>query len=249
MKKSSCLILAGVLTFLLVACHRGPNAESPSDVTDTNTHIASDDTTESKPDVTNATLNVSPSDATEGTEPKSEEITQRLPDNTTENPYAIREITDGTVTVVGDKKVFNNTQLTLSVPASWKCLTASGEDNVAYYFQDAMMGEKCQLYIDVTFTYYYKERTRDEYLESLSRSYENVVLDSFTTENIHGFPCAKAVFSYTKDNTTFVGIRYVNLIEGPRLYYFRITYPAAERNTYETVFESIIDSIQFMQTK
>ena len=167
---------------------------------------------------------------------------------TTENPYAIREITDGRFVTEGDTKVFNNGQFKLRVFQNWKCLTASGEDNVVYYFRDPVWGEKCQLYIDVTFTYYYKERTRDEYLESLSRSYENVVIDSFTTDNIHGFPCAKVVFSYTKDNTKFVGIRYINLIEGPRLYDFRITYPAAESEAYEKAFAAIMNSVRFLET-
>ncbi len=167
---------------------------------------------------------------------------------TTEDPYAIREITDERFVTVGDKKVFNNTQITLSVPASWKCLTASGEDNVVYYFRDPVWGEKCQLSVGVTFKEYYKERTREQYLESLSYSYENVVIDSFATDNIHGFPCTKMVFSYTKDNTKFIDTWYHNLIEGSRLYDFRITCPAAESEAYEKAFAAIMNSVRFLLT-
>jgi hypothetical protein len=165
---------------------------------------------------------------------------------TTENPYAIREITDQRVSTVGVKKVFNNGQFTLSVPKSWKCLTASGEDNVVYYFQEPVLGEKCELRINVTFVDYYKERTQEEYLEALSKSRKSVVIDSFTKGSIQGFPCTKIVYSYTENNTEFVGIWYDNLIEGSRLYDFRITYPAAESKNYEKEFAAIIESVRFV---
>ena len=167
---------------------------------------------------------------------------------TTEDPYAIREITDERVVKSGDKKLFNNGQFTLRFPNSWKCFTASGEDNVDYYFRDSVMGEKCQLHIDVTFAYLYngKERTQEEYLKSFSRSYENVVIDSVTKETIRGYTCTKVVYSYTEDNTKFIGILYDALIEGPRFYSFRVRYPAEEKETYEKVFAYVLESIQFI---
>ena len=167
---------------------------------------------------------------------------------TTEDPYAIREITDERVVKSGDKKLFNNGQFTLRFPNSWKCFTASGEDNVDYYFRDSVMGEKCQLHIDVTFAYLYngKERTQEEYLKSFSRSYENVVIDSVTKETIRGYTCTKVVYSYTEDNTKFIGILYDALIEGPRFYSFRVRYPAEEKEIYEKVFAYVLESIQFI---
>ena len=168
--------------------------------------------------------------------------------NTTEDPYAIREITDERVIKSGDKKLFNNGQFTLRFPNSWKCFTASGEDNVDYYFRDSVMEGKCQLHIDVTFAYLYngKERTQEEYLKSFSRSYENVVIDSVTKETIRGYTCTKVVYSYTEDNTKFIGILYDALIEGPRFYSFRVRYPAEEKETYEKVFAYVLESIQFI---
>ena len=169
---------------------------------------------------------------------------------TTEDPYAIREITDERFVTVGDKKVFNNTQITLSVPDSWKCFTASGEDDVAYYFKEPVLGEKCQLRVNVTFAHYYsgKELTQENYLNSLSRSYEDVAIESLTKETIRGYACTKVVYSYTEDNTKFIGIWYDSLIEGPRLYHFRIRYPAEEREAYEKAFAAIMDSVRFLQT-
>ncbi len=130
-KKWLCLLLAGALAFSLAACQRSQNVDTPSDTTSANAHTSPSNATEDTKAATNATLSTSPSDATEETGTAQNR----------ENPYAIREITDETVVAVGDKKVFNNTQITLSIPVDWKCLTASGEDNVAYYFRDAVKGE------------------------------------------------------------------------------------------------------------
>jgi len=169
---------------------------------------------------------------------------------TTEDPYAIREITDERFVTVGDKKVFNNTQITLSVPDSWKCFTASGEDDVAYYFQEPVLGEKCQLRVNVTFAHYYsgKELTQEDCLKALSRFYEDVAIESLSKETIRGYACTKLVYSYTEDNTKFINISYDGLIEGPRLYEFVIKCPAEERENYKNTFSSIMNSVQFLLT-
>ncbi len=167
-----------------------------------------------------------------------------------ENPYAIREITDETVSTKGDIKLFNNGQLTLRVPNSWKCFTASGEDDVAYYFRDPVWGEKCQLRVNVTFAHYYsgKELTQEDYLKALSRFYEDVAIESLSKETIRGYACTKLVYSYTEDNTKFIKISYDGLIEGPRLYEFVIKCPAEERENYKNTFSSIVNSVQFLLT-
>jgi len=169
---------------------------------------------------------------------------------TTEDPYAIREITDGTVSTKGDIKLFNNGQLTLRVPNSWKCFTASGEDDVAYYFRDPVWGEKCQLWVNVTFAHYYsgKELTQEDCLKALSRFYEDVAIESLSKETIRGYACTKLVYSYTEDNTKFIKISYDGLIEGPRLYEFVIKCPAEERENYKNTFSSIMNSVQFLLT-
>ena len=168
----------------------------------------------------------------------------------TEDPYPIREITDETISTKGDIKFFNNGQLTLRVPNSWKCFTASGEDDVAYYFRDPVWGEKCQLRVNVTFAHYYsgKELTQEDCLKALSRFYEDVAIESLSKETIRGYACTKLVYSYTEDNTKFIKISYDGLIEGPRLYEFVIKCPAEERENYKNTFSSIMNSVQFLLT-
>lgn len=170
---------------------------------------------------------------------------------TTEDPYAIREITDDRV-VAGEKyQTYRDSFISLHFPSGWKCLERWGEDGRFICFQDPVLGENCQLSIyfagSTIYTYNY---TRENYMAHFSGycGYEDVVIDSFAKETIQGFPCTKVVCSYTEDNTRFVGTRYDDLIEESRLYHFTITYPAEESKIYEMEFAAIIESLRFLRS-
>ena len=167
---------------------------------------------------------------------------------TTENPYAIREITDDRVTAGKKNQTYRDSFISLSFPLGWKCLEQQGEDGRFLYFQNPVLGEKCGLSIYLSGAIYAYEYTREDYMAHLTGyyGYEDVVIDSFAKETIQGFPCTKVVYSYTEDNTRFVGTQYDDLIEEPRLYHFTITYPAAESKTYEKEFAAIIESLRFV---
>ena len=168
--------------------------------------------------------------------------------NIKEDPYPIREITDGRV-IAGEKnQTYKDSFVSLDFPSGWKCLEQRGEDGRSIYFQDPALGENCQLSLYSTGAIYAYDRTREEYMELFTEhyGYKDVVIDSFAKETIQGFPCTKIVYSYTKDNTRFVGTRYDNLIKDLQLYHFRIRYPAEERDTYETVFANAMESVQFI---
>ena len=169
----------------------------------------------------------------------------------TENPYAIREITDDRV-VAGEKyQTYRDSFISLHFPLGWKCLERWGEDGRFICFQDPALGEKCQLSIyfasAAIYTYNY---TRENYMAHFSGycGYEDVIIDSFAEETIQGFQCTKIAYSYTEENTRFVGTRYDDLIEESRLYHFAITYPAAESKTYEKEFAAIIESVRFLKS-
>ncbi len=167
-----------------------------------------------------------------------------------EDPYALQKITDGRV-VIGEKyQIYRDSFISLHFPLGWKCLGRQGEDGRFIYFQDPVLGENCRLSIYLSGAIYTYNYTREDYMAHLTGyyGYEDVVIDSFTKETIQGFPCTKIVYSYTEENTRFVGIRYDDLIEGPRLYHSTITYPAAESKTYEKEFAAIIESVWFLRS-
>lgn len=168
-----------------------------------------------------------------------------------ENPYPLREITDGRV-IAGEKnQTYKDSFVTLNFPLGWKCLERQGEDGHFICFQDPVLGENCQLSIYLTgSTMYTYDYTREDYMAHLTGyyGYKDVVIDSYSKETIQGFPCTKVVYSYTEDNTRFVGARYDDLIEEPRLYHTTIVYPAAERETYEKEFAAIMESLRFVKS-
>ena len=168
-----------------------------------------------------------------------------------ENPYAIREITDGRV-IAGEKnQTYKDSFVSLDFPLGWKCLEQWGEDGRFIYFQDPALGENCQLSIYFAgATIYTYDYTREDYMAHFSGyyGYKDVVIDSFAKETIQGFPCTKIAYSYTEDTIRFVGTRYDDLIEESRLYHITITYPAAESKTYEKEFAAIIESVQFLKS-
>ena len=168
-----------------------------------------------------------------------------------EDPYALREITDGRV-IAGEKnQTYKDSFVTLNFPLGWKCLERQGEDGRFICFQDPVLGENCQLSIYLTgSTIYTYDYTREDYMAHFTGyyGYEDVVIDSYSKETIQGFPCTKVVYSYTENNTRFVGTRYDDLIEEPRLYHITITYPAAKSETYAKDFAAIVESLRFVKS-
>ena len=384
MQKWLCLLLAGTFLCSLTACHRSQNVNTPSDATDTSTHILSGDTTETKSDVTDATLHRPPESAAEGTKTTAEiyagflnayandisllYFTRDIDNNgteeliiqqnkeievytyedsikkmgahdfktgttilhytndkkypgivyvtvdggknhfgyititdgvltvqqmfdedsgtnsgekedvyytqdealialsrmvyegfyyrigysvweakITEDLYAIREITDDRVTIEGSKKIFNAPIIgvSFSIPVDWKCMEQQGVDGSTYFFREPYLGENCEITMRITGAESLYERTKDEYLKYVS-NLENLQLDYYEKETLKGYRCTKAVYSYTEENAVLTCIHYDNVVVESRMYDFYIIYPASESNTYKAVFESIIDSVNFI---
>ena len=252
MKKWLCLLLAGVLTFSLAACHREQNSATlPTESTGAkqanNTGATQPDNTEvTRP---NNTEETQPTD-TEATQSDDTEETKPDDKETEESPYAIREVTDNRVKVEGGQKIYDDSSFfSLSFPADWKCLEQQGEDGRNHFFRDPILNENCQLSIRLTGAVYAKERTQDEYLKLLSYSYKNVVIDSITKETIQGLQGTKVVYSHTKDGVNYIGIYYNNCIDGVRLFDIWVNYPADQKDTYESILAAIVDSIVFNQAK
>ena len=118
-------------------------------------------------------------------------------------------------------------------------------DGSLFHFQEPNSGENCEMTMSITGSEYLNDRTKDEYLKYVS-NLENLKLNYYEKETLKGYRCIKAVYSYTTDNTEFIRIHYDNVVVESRMYDFYITYPASESNTYNAVFESIIDSVNFI---
>lgn len=252
MKKWLCLLLAGVLTFSLAACHREQNSATlPTESTgvkqaDTPGATQPDNTEVTQPDDREATQ----SNNTEETKPDDKDETNLDDKETEDNPYALREITDDRVKIENNQKIYEDELFfSLALPQDWKCFEQQGEDGRSHFFRDPVLGENCQLSIRVTGAVHAQERTQDEYLKLLSYSYKNVVIDSITKETIQGLQGSKVVYSHTKDGVNYIGIYYDNCIDGVRLFDIRVNYPANQKDTYEPILVAIIDSIVFNQAK
>ena len=161
--------------------------------------------------------------------------------------YGLHDIPDEFLTISADKTVFDGNGITFSVPSDWKCSMLNAEDGSAYYFRHPEWGEKCEFSFLLTFAELFSgERTEQEYAEYLAfGKRENVQIDSFTREKVGGYTCRQVVSSYSLENTEFVRIDCNYIIVGHKLYHFIIEYPAAERATFEPIFNSIIHSIEF----
>ena len=247
MKKWLCLLLAGVLTFSLAACHREQNSATlPTESTGAkqanNTGATQPDNTEvTRP---NNTEETQPTD-TEATQSDDTEETKPDDKETEESPYAIREVTDNRVKVEGGQKIYDDSSFfSLSFPADWKCLEQQGEDGRNHFFRDPILNENCQLSIRLTGAVYAKERTPEQYRESLlSMSLQDLVIESITQETVQGYKCMKVVYSYTENGNKFIKVLYNNLIREPRLYNFSIVFPADQKDIYEPIFAAIMDSV------
>lgn len=170
----------------------------------------------------------------------------------TDDLYPLLEITDERVITKGNKKIFKDLNITLGFPLDWKCFERHGEDGGAYFFQDAELGDECQLILSVTAKesvpsdVYLNERTQSEYSQYLSEAgYKDAKINSFTKEKVGGYNCTKVVFTYSKENTKYTQIDFGYIVDDVRLCDLTIIYPTNESDTYEDIFESIINSVKF----
>ena len=213
----------------------------------TNTNASQNIATENKKteNTQNTATEATENDATLNTESQQNPATEATgSESEEENPYAIREVTDDRVITAEHKKAYGDGFFTLTFPLDWKCLEQQHEDGRCVYIQDSALGDKCEISISVTGAIYASDMKPEEYLKYLPSSYENVVIDTVTEETIQDFKCTKVVYSYTKDNTQYICIQYDKLIEDVRLFNIRIRYPAANKETYKTIFNAIMDSFR-----
>ena len=168
------------------------------------------------------------------------------------DPYPMLEITDERIVKSQSKKKFNDIGISLTFPLDWKCFERHGEDGGAYFFQDAELGEECQLIFSimakesVPSDVYLNERTKSEYSQYLSEAgYKDAKIISFTKEKVGGYNCRKVVFTYSKENKKYTQIDFGYIVDDVRLCDLRITYPSNKNAEYENIFESIINSVEF----
>ena len=182
-----------------------------------------------------------PEEPSEPTQP--EEPSEPTQPTEPSDPYAIHEISADKIIVDGTKKTYKGQNITLSVPVDWLALEQHGEDGTTYFFRD-QTSDRCQLTFYSTGSQFAINRTEAEYLALFSRwGYENVNILSCTNEKISGYDCTKVVYSYTVEDTEYIGTRYDNVITGLCMYMFSTVYPAAESERIASVFGSVMDSI------
>lgn len=161
-----------------------------------------------------------------------------------EDPYPVRDIDDDRITIEGDKKTYRDAGVAVSVPVNWKGTQSGGEDGSSYSFRDPEADTKGGLSFYITFSDYARDWTEAEYLERFAYSGMNdVKIESFTKETLSGYGCTKLVVAYTYMGTEYVRTYYDHVVTGARMYEFTVTCLASERQTFEPVFASIIDSI------
>lgn len=222
----SLLLLAVIAIIPLIGCSASGD---PLSSTTSDTQV--DTTLDSQTDTTLDTIS---SEATSATEDPY-------------YPYLIHEIDDDRITVDGDKKTYTDRGITVSIPVDWACLESNGEDGGSYLFREPTLGDKCQFICGILISDLYTptELTEEIYLKSNSYGGRtDVKVISLTQEMLSGYSCIKGVVSYSLEGTEYIEIDYLGIITGVRWYSFSITYPAAERETFEPVFESIVNSIE-----
>lgn len=164
--------------------------------------------------------------------------------------YGLHDIPDEKFLIIENRKTFNELGVSVTVPIDWRCMESNGEDGNTYFFRDPKLGEKCQFVLSVTGSEYLNERTEKEYLEYLiCIAGKDAQINSFTKEKVKGYESTKIVSSYSLDNTNFIRIDFDNIVVGVRCYDFTITYPASENETFDDVFESILNSVKFQSTE
>ena len=90
------------------------------------------------------------------------------------------------------------------------------------------------------------------HLSAISTNYNHYKdgrINYFSKEKVNGYKITKVVSSYSSGNEEFIRIDFNNVVVSVRLYSFTITYPAFESETCETIFKSVLDSIEFTKDK
>ncbi len=224
MKKIVCLIVVFIMLFGLVGC---VNTQ----------HVKNTKPTETE----NSTVSLNQS-SDQSTISSQESV----------NPYAPHEINDDRITVTGKTKTYTDSGITLSVPSNWDCIEVNGEDGGSYYFRHPELGQNCEFSFDITGAEYLtKKRTEAEFLKHLSNitDYNDVQIKTFAEEKLKEFDCIKIVSSFSLNGKQFVRVDYQYLVIGVRWYSFHIIYPEAETESFEAIFETIINSIKFEKGK
>jgi hypothetical protein len=166
------------------------------------------------------------------------------PITTPETSDAIEtEKTESTPIVNQTMKPFQGNGFTIEIPSQWESSQQQGEDGTVYTFREPDLGEKCQFLVSLTGAEYKNDRTQNEYLEYLSSSYENVEISFYENQAISGYEGKKVIATYVEDNQKFIRIAYDNVVAGVRMYDFTITYPESQKETYDDIFNSILQSI------
>lgn len=154
MKKIFCWLLAFVLILgTFAGCKK--QTTSPAD----STGAKQTETTG-----TPQTQNTEPvqTENTGTTKPGNTEVTQ--PETEMVDPYPTLEITDNRVKIENNQKVFDwYPYFSVTLPIDWKCYIRQGEDGSNYYFQDPVLGDKCQLSARLAEAWTAKDRTEEEY--------------------------------------------------------------------------------------
>ncbi len=179
---------------------------------------------------------------------ESEEILSN--EEETYDPYPMIEISDDKITIDENKKTFNALDVSFSVPLDWECLQQSGEDSTSYFFREPKLDEKCRFTFYITGSDYFNGNITidDEYLKHLEESfntYSGEKLQSITKETIDGHECVKYVTIYSKGDIEFIDIDFEDLIIGDRMYCFSVYCLKSKYETFEPIFDSIINSIEF----
>ena len=162
-----------------------------------------------------------------------------------DDPYPLQEITDERIKIADNKKVFSDLGITFSFPVDWIGMELNAEDLSSYSFRHPEFENASFDYYITGATYLYDVPNEDEYINKLSDNLKNLKIHSFTKDTLSGYECKKIVFSYTSEDTEFIHINYEYVIVGFAGYSFSIKYPSTQSETYEGVFESIVNSIVF----
>ncbi|MBQ3562020.1 MAG: hypothetical protein IJD71_00620 [Clostridia bacterium] len=158
-------------------------------------------------------------------------------------PYTMIEISDERIKISNNKKVFSDLGITFSFPVDWIGMELNAEDLSSYSFRHPKFENARFDYSKTGAAYLYDVPNEDEYIKELPDNLENLRIHSFMKNTLSGYECTKVVYSYTSEDTEFIHINYEYVIVGFSWYTFSIKYPSAQSETYEGVFESIVNSI------